>query len=262
MTNMSQSEDDKPNPDLQEKDGDDEITPSCNCCTFAVTGPSTSFQTIFICHECFNENSEEQSPLCICQACAEICHAEHDVEYIGMGPSYCDCDNVGNCPIFQKSQEEAERLGVWQQSNSFGVKSTASKIDKVKEKDGKIFLYDAFDCSALKNPEVSSLLVRHAQELVRHSKETFWLDFNSVIEDMCPLERLAWSIYQHHRENYSFLKEPKKNEGGGAEWWVQVKALSGKNTAIDLHYDKDEALAELFGRFIETFMYFFLGHYF
>ena len=79
----------------EEKDPDDEdeapeLPAACNYCTFAVTGATTSFQPIFVCHECFNENSGDRNvPLCICQACADLCHDsnDHDVEYIGMGAS-------------------------------------------------------------------------------------------------------------------------------------------------------------------------------
>jgi hypothetical protein len=37
--------------------------------------------------------------------------------------------------------------------------------------------------------------------------------------------------------------------GGGMEWWVQVKDATSdsKQRAIDLSYDKDEALAKPFG---------------
>ena len=72
-------------------DDDDEDCAACNFCSFAVTGGIPSFQPIFICHECFNENntSGEEVPLCICQACADNCHNDnnHDVEYVGMGES-------------------------------------------------------------------------------------------------------------------------------------------------------------------------------
>ena len=69
---------------------------------------------------------------------------------------------------------------------------------------------------------------------------------------LCPLESLAWSIYQYHRHRYeTILNNDDGTDGeGGAEWWVQVKDTtepSSTSCSIDLHYDKDEALAESFG---------------
>jgi len=37
------------------------------------------------------------------------------------------------------------------------------------------------------------------------------------------------------------------SSGGGAEWWVQVKPAGTSRAPVDLHYDKDEVLAETFG---------------
>ena len=106
-------------------------------CTFAVTGNQPSFQAIFVCNDCFQEQEKgttngdeddedptmsqssskrtEMAPLCICQGCADsICHEDHDVEYIGMGPATCDCNHLACCKIYHKSIDEAERLGIKQ----------------------------------------------------------------------------------------------------------------------------------------------------
>ena len=92
----------------------------------------------------------------------------------------------------------------------------------------------------------SDLLVKQAQELIEHSKETFWVDkSSSTSPNLCVFEQLAWSIYQRHVQNYESLHGISQH--GGAEWWVQVKDSNDKGSAIDLHYDKDEALAESFG---------------
>jgi hypothetical protein len=49
-------------------------------CSFAVTGAQKSFQAIYVCQSCCTENNL----LCLCQACADSCHAECDgLEYIG-----------------------------------------------------------------------------------------------------------------------------------------------------------------------------------
>ncbi|CAJ1959129.1 unnamed protein product [Cylindrotheca closterium] len=226
------------------EEGYDE-SPSCNFCTFAVTGNQVTWQAIYICHDCNNENEDSQSPLCICQACADNCHHgdNHEVEYIGMGPSYCDCDCIGECSIFQKSLKEAERLGMIESRDS-QIASTASKEGLPKDP----LQHDAYEISILSDPKMASLLVQHAQELVQYTKETHWIDEKTTnLDDLCPLESLAWSIYQHHVSKYN-LSASKGNvdSNGGAEWWVQVKDTSGSATAIDLHYDKDEALAESF----------------
>lgn len=232
-----------PKDQITESDDDQDSSPVCNFCTFAVTGAVTEFQPIFICNECFNENeSNQQTPLCLCQACASICHGgdDHDVEYIGMGASYCDCDHVGNCAIYQDSLKEAERLGV----SKSKVMSNESKDSP--DSHNPPFLHDVYQIPTLNDSESVSLLVSQAKELIKFTKDTHWIERNSNLDEMCALERLAWGIYQHHLIQYG-ESLPIELENGGAEWWVQVKEMSGTNTAIDLHYDKDEALAESFG---------------
>eukprot|EP00532_Pseudo-nitzschia_australis_P013916 CAMPEP_0168226778 /NCGR_PEP_ID=MMETSP0140_2-20121125/13625_1 /TAXON_ID=44445 /ORGANISM="Pseudo-nitzschia australis, Strain 10249 10 AB" /LENGTH=596 /DNA_ID=CAMNT_0008157949 /DNA_START=30 /DNA_END=1820 /DNA_ORIENTATION=+ len=288
-------------------------------CTLAVTGTDPTFQAIFLCNECLLDPSMENgtmdattlaasgiqqqlSPLCICQACAEICHDDgyHDVEYVGMGPSYCDCNRLGNCKLHQKSLREAERLGMiprdcQQQKDKHESSSSLSSSTN--------FVREAFDIPILQqhvrpstNTTLATLLVEQARELIRHSKETHWIDetiIRSNMEDvdnssrpkkLCLLESLAWSIYRSHLERYKDMiagDDDNDNDNdndhdgvvkGGAEWWVQVKNLSNtidddnnchadvdvdrtgdcadppiSSSSIDLHYDKDEALAESFG---------------
>jgi hypothetical protein len=78
--------------------------------------------------------------------------------------------------------------------------------------------------------------------LVEHSKETFWLSADATPK--CGLEALAQRIFRFHTRMASV--DPRNS---GAEWWVQVKPAeysSGNRTAtaIDVHYDKDEEVAE------------------
>ena len=251
-------------------------------CTLAVTGTNPTFQGIFICNEADSPDGQALSPMCVCQACAEVCFDDgyHEVEYIGMGPSYCDCSNMGNCKLHEKSLQEAQRLGIVLPEEKEESNANASLPED--------FVREAFDVPMLQsfdsdNPQssLSSLLVEQAQELIKHTKETHWIDesvVNMQCEDdvqdhqqLCLLESLAWSIYRSHRERYNdamFSDDDTKSSKGGAEWWVQVKGISSskefntntadendtvdeKNTpqssSIDLHYDKDEALAESFG---------------
>jgi hypothetical protein len=110
-------------------------------------------------------------------------------------------------------------------------------------------MFDVYSIPTLQDSEISSLLVEHAQELIKYSKETHWVDKNSNLGELCPLEKIAWKIFQHHsQQDGSTLQDA--TDRGGAEWWIQVKDTAGENTAIDLHYDKDEALAESFGAIV------------
>lgn len=232
-----------------EEEEDYEEPSSSNFCTFAVTGNQTTWQAIYICHDCVNENDNAKAPLCMCQACADHCHTgdDHDVEYIGMGPSYCDCDCIGECSIFPKSLQEAERLGMVESRDASQTSTSSTATTTISEEEASSpnnpLRHDAYEIPILSDPEISSLLVQHARELVQNTKETHWIDNETATanHELCPLESLAWEIYQHHVTKYNI-----PNSKGGAEWWVQVKNTSGSATAIDLHYDKDEALAESF----------------
>ena len=247
--------------------GDDEGASPSSFCTFAVSGSGSSFfQPIFICHDCFMEetsgvkdgSSSPSSPLCICQACAENCHEDHDVEFIGMGPCYCDCNHIGSCHILPESQREATKLFGQQAGRILSsehhrlLESNQEQQEQPKVESSNLPFQEVYEVPELLSHEVRSGLVLQAQELIRHSKETFWLDMDIVrnVQDLCALERLAWKIYQRHMSYYEAMF-PVEDRGGGAEWWVQIKdlqsAVGNQNSAIDLHYDKDEALAEVFG---------------
>ena len=285
----------------EEKEDMDEIC----FCTLAVTGTNPTFQAIFLCNEASNSDGitttakagQSQSSLCVCQACAEVCHDDgrYDVEYIGMGPSYCDCSRLGNCKLHKRSMQEAERLGILAiDKERFRQQKTSLPTTQSSPED---YIREAFDMPLLqhcKNSDATiiSLLIEQARELVRHTKETHWIDeavINTNSENdalsqkgLCWLESLACSIYRSHRERYRntiFLDADDKDgkiSQGGAEWWIQVKDISNSNSfveddvgdendtldinknngnslpslassSIDLHYDKDEALAESFG---------------
>jgi hypothetical protein len=314
--------------DEDEVDDDDEADEgkaSCAHCTYAVTGNTPTFQAIFVCHACCKDNDDDDAkkePLCICQACAEACHADHEdqVEYIGMGPCYCDCNQLGDCCILAKSNLEAERLGMYPKSlkeqeemihNNTILTSINSERDDTcheqkqdpPQQDCEKFVQDVYripllleqlavsvrgeqetpeteDITSTTSRTVTDLLIEQAHELIQHSKETHWVDQSMFHEKdknvmtLSPLERLAWSIFQRHAQHYKLTP----SSGGGAEWWVQVKPANSSRTittsakghtrsgasgmdktinnnhnpqqgdqAIDLHYDKDEALAESFG---------------
>jgi hypothetical protein len=222
--------------DLTVSDDEDEVLPLL--CTFAATGTNPSFQAIFVCLDC----GSDKDGVCICRACADACHAGHDVDFVGMGPAFCDCPELGNCCRLQSaSQAEAARLGIHPDVD--GMKA------HVVPQAGT-YLQEAFTISSLQEDHVCDRLVREAIELIQHSRDTHWLDFTDSypVKKCCKLEGLALSILHRHVHEYF-----GDDFHGGAEWWVQVKPVSipGSNhldnEAIDLHYDKDENLAELFG---------------
>ena len=216
--------------DFSEDDFSDEAMESSpSLCTFAATGTNPAFQAIFVCLDCV----ESEEGLCICRACADVCHASHDVDYIAMGPSYCDCQQLGMCRLQDSSQAEAARLGL----------DGCMKAHVAPE--GETYLQEVFTISSL-DDHACDRLVREASELIKHSRDTHWLDLTHSEEKYCKLEDLALSILQRH------VKEYFDEFNGGAEWWVQVKPVSVRgsdvvaNEAVDLHYDKDENLAESF----------------
>jgi hypothetical protein len=107
----------------------------------------------------------------------------------------------------------------------------------------------------VEDPDLDLRLRQSACELVKHSKETFWVEPGSDggAAELCDLERLAIAVFQQH----SAVTSSAQNHFCGAEWWVQVKYPAASGTvasqnaldseAVDLHYDKDEAVSELFG---------------
>lgn len=241
-------------------------------CTFAVTGTTPTFQEIYICNTCSeqnicgeNDNSGEVMPLCICQGCAESCHTSkgHDVEYYGSGPCYCDCSSfhqdVANsvdscgCNLLQKSIEKAERLGISQNTDKKNC-STVNPALEGKPTDSSIqshndfpYLFQTYTMPSLVSQ--CDALIDQAIELIQHSRDTHWVPHNyepSGYSDICGLEQLALDIF--HRHVSAFNLQNQIGIDAGAEFWVQVKKLSDehKSQAIDLHYDKDEDLAEAF----------------
>jgi hypothetical protein len=96
--------------------------------------------------------------------------------------------------------------------------------------------------------------------LVEESRDTFWIPIDDNEEessndtrDWCDLEKLAIEVYKCHVKAYNLCSGHSAKKGDtqdettpGAEWWVQVKPVGSSKTPVDLHYDKDEALAEAF----------------
>ena len=119
-------------------------------CTRAITGTNhPAHQAIFICDTCllFEEGDGDGDdcnraplPSCICQSCAENCHAGHEVYFVGMGPCTCDCPSMvcgalqimnntdgeesavqHQCQLADQSAQEAKRLGYTKQVRAFNA---------------------------------------------------------------------------------------------------------------------------------------------
>ena len=61
-------------------------------CTYAVNGKRQPEQPIYYCHTCGLDNSDPEDEKGICEACAYICHAGHDLEFVGNIKGFiCDC---------------------------------------------------------------------------------------------------------------------------------------------------------------------------
>ena len=242
-------------------------------CSFAVTGKALTFQAIFICRDCHPPQEEDQ-PLCICQSCAEACHDAHDVDYVGMGKAYCDCDQIGNCQLYSESKALAKQWNITsiadpdvlveEQESKRDEKPADDDANKIRMEDdtdvltgssspeSPSYIQDAYTISDLMEGSNSDLggaeleyLVQSARELVSHTKDTHWIGADADTAELHPLEHLALQIYKRHVHHYNL----SASQHAGAEWWVQVKESKSDSTsaAIDLHYDKDEALAETFG---------------
>ena len=183
----------------------------------------------------------------------------------GKGSEILGCP----CVLQDKSQIAAKQLGI---TEGYGVNYTLKEKpppSSPADGDDKAF---PFFCQTFNIPSLRALpsqmtstdihpcdtLIDQALELIQHSTDTHWIphDFNlncgnGDSRSMSNLEQLAYSIFQRHIDAYDL--RDKLGSNGGAEWWVQVKKTeqghdnnSSKKEAIDLHYDKDEELAEAF----------------
>jgi hypothetical protein len=193
-------------------------------CTFSITGQRPINQAIYICRTCNkNENTNE----CCCSCCASICHADHDIEFIAFGNAYCDCGEKG-CRLFALSHSD--------------LLPNSAIIEKFQNKfKGKVPKFESF---AIHHVDYS-LLIEQIKTLIKQSKETFWL--SATESPCCYLEQVCQAIGLYHLRrlcsNTSEMTELLPI--AGFEWWMQVKSPElSENFGVDLHYDKDEAMAE------------------
>eukprot|EP01041_Mallomonas_annulata_P000188 gene188-323_t len=198
----------------------------CKVCTYALSHDQLLHQAIYICSTC-----DPSSSYCCCAGCAEICHAGHNVSFLAFGRAYCDCGAAG-CSLKLTSMPTAEYM----------VKSGTSPQFSV---DMSICIPPFRAYTFLDKNMLGSDLKANAIQLVESSKDTFWMDYTAT--PRCFLELYAHEILKQHMETLVSLGVDRGVIG--AEWWVQVKTLDEDNSdsmTIDLHYDKDEEVAEVF----------------
>lgn len=199
---------------------------SCQECSFCFTGTQLLPQMVFKCLSC--QSGEEL--ICCCKACAEVCHKDHDVEHIGFGAAYCDC-HTGLC--LMRSQTRNQSF-----DNYIASQHLQNNYRRVVQYEIENFR--------------SSVLSKYALELIKWSKETFWLSFST--EPRFALEYLAKQIGDFHLRNLAQTVKDLplylQSNNCGYEWWIQAQKSSEEDTGrvgVDLHYDKDEDVAETFG---------------
>jgi hypothetical protein len=142
-----------------------------------------------------------------------------------MGFAYCDCTKIRKCQIKHESQAAAQKLNF------------TSLL--ALEESSKVIEHQVLTLLDLEDEKTCEGLIYTSQRLVEKSRDTFWINANENEKDLCELETLALLILKQHVSAYQL------EQIAGVEWWVQVKNTD-ENAAIDLHYDKDEDLAESF----------------
>jgi hypothetical protein len=160
-----------------------------------------------------------------------------------MAESYCDCAVNGRCGIAGESTAVAKKL-----------LQTTRRMPACKCTSSPAVSEAAFGAYDLTSPRPSSTaVVDDCRTLVKLTKDTHWLPLNACVgantSKLTNIESLVASIFRRHLGTMP-ATEAYDVERTGAEWWVQVKSLaaniSNAEAAIDLHYDKDEFLAESF----------------
>lgn len=225
---------------MQSDDEDVDEPEFTTYCSFVATKTKPFSQGIYVCQTC-NTTADN---LCCCAGCATFCHAGHDVGFVAFGEAYCDC-GAGQCSLFQRSIQDAVHANL--PASSEVIQGAMSLLRR-----------ELFSEFAVEHIDYSTAITQ-ATTLVTLSKETFWLP--ATASPRCYLEELALGIgmaqLRHHLQSHipSEAAFQQALSLCGFEWWVQVKHATDTdcnstddiNDGIDLHYDKDETIAEQFG---------------
>lgn len=228
------------------RDDEDNDEDNPYLCTFAISMSNGIQQEIYCCLTC----GYDQLKLCCCAGCVETCHSGHEVEFVAFSEGFCDCGSQ-SCSLLAQTIEK------YPQCSCCNITSSNEPCPPIESLISP-FSAHYLDSSSTSSCDISSYLNRLQDDcisLVEQSKDTFWID--STVKCKCVLEEFAIQIYNLHIADINRkIKESgfdyEINEtNSGAEWWVQVKDISSstfdnQKTAIDLHYDKDEEVAELF----------------
>lgn len=203
-------------------------------CTYPATLAVPTFQAIYVCISCTQKrkedckNGEDELPLCICYNCAEECHKDHEVDYYGQGPCYCDCksffdENDGgcaSCALYPASVEAALKLGISQEISENNESIVHSLPQNERVEHGFPFFFDVFTLPfLLPNDSYApcDALIHQALELIKHSTDTHWIPHNEDnFDEMSQLEVLAYSIFRRHVDEYDL--RDKLGHESGLEW--------------------------------------------
>lgn len=212
-------------------------------CSFAYTGCTEINQAVYICKSCFPDNDSYG----FCIGCAGVCHEDHDVEFVSYDEFYCECGSNG-CRLFQQSIPYSNLSSILPDLHNLQQQWKAYQ--------------PTFSSHSIENLNVDSLK-KQIKLLTHKSKETFWISSSDT--PRCELENLALQIGNYHLEQQFRGHESYEQITSitGYEWWMQLKQFtpseSERTTGVDLHYDKDEELAEKYGvgvfPFISTVTY-------
>lgn len=221
-------------------------------CTYFVSGDHLVHQAIFCCHTCSDQGKESTvSNICCCGGCAEVCHKGHEVEYLANNLAYCDCGQSG-CQLYQSTKERHQTSLQVGEEYLYGGEVPLSIADRP---------FETHRFSDI-GKEMLEFASNQCLEIVSQSKETFWVGCdwqyssaeNQTNRMSCrvQLEELALYIFNYHLQllqSRSPIDFKFNRSLSGAEWWIQVKDLVNpdiNSSSINLHYDKDEDLAENF----------------
>jgi len=244
-------------------------------CSYTVSGQSMLLQAVYVCTTCGLD--EERGHSCLCEGCVATCHAGHATSFLGYGRAYCDCGAAG-CVLAARSAEEADVTAEGRPRRAPLAQDADGRLAGTLESGLSVPSFTACHVSALLGVGLGSVL-GHADDagdeqtcetlaalaaaLAARTKDTFWVAAADGAADRghdppCALERLAAAVFAAHTAGAAF--DPST---AGAEWWVQVKRTEDSDNdndnnkssfdsaygvgGVDLHYDKDEALAEGYG---------------
>ncbi len=222
-------------------------------CTFALTGRSgniAAFDEV----DCLYRVGEHR----VCENCASVCHpgkAEYECDDYSDDDeegdaciSWCQCHQVqggASCRLLNGSLELLESCGLSEENKvrlarSVGESNTYELPPPIAPSGN---IEDTIRIHMLEfSRDGAHSLAADCRQLAAISKETFWIDATAM--PRCRLEAAAQKIMNYHVDLHSLDRSGIL----GAEFWCQVKDVCAEDdiaSGVDIHYDKDEYLAEL-----------------